>query len=321
MNKKPVLRLSIYLLTTTLIPITIACSRQNVDRSQGTNLSGSMVYNTLKRTYHIHVPSNYNKNKSTPLVVALHGGGGTGKMMDGFTGLSRLSDIKGFIVVYPDAVEKHWNDGRGLHGYRSQRENIDDVGFISTLIDVIANAYPIDLNRVYVTGASNGAMMSFRLACELTNKITAIAPVIGALAENVSKNCNPSRPMPVLIIGGTADPLVPWEGGHVHLFRKKLGIVLSIPDTARFWAMHNQCSQEPKISWEPDTSPDDGTRIRKTVYNNCRDSVEVVLYEVQGGGHTWPNGPQYLPEWIIGVTSQDMDGAEAIWNFFEKFRR
>lgn len=321
MKNKSVLQFPVYLLSMIFILIPSSCSKQNVDNNAGTNLTGSMMYNGLKRTYHIHVPANYNENTSTPLVFALHGGGGTGKRMDRFTGLSRLSDMHGFIAAYPDAVEKHWNDGRGVNKYRSHRENVDDVGFISDLIDAISKDYTIDHKRVYVTGASNGAMMSFRLACELTDKITAIAPVIGSLGENISKKCNPSRPIPVLIIGGTDDPLVPWEGGHVHLFRKKLGIVLSIQDTARFWAIHNECSQEPNVSWEPDTSPDDGTRIRKTVYNKCRHGAEVLLYEIQGGGHTWPKGPQYLPEWIIGVTSQDMDGTEVIWKFFERFQR
>jgi polyhydroxybutyrate depolymerase len=175
----------------------------------------------------------YETNTATPLVFALHGGGGTGKKMNRLTDFNRLSDQHGFIVIYPDAVEKHWNDGRGLTDYRAQRENIDDVGFISNLIDVIAGDYAIDRKRVYVTGASNGAMMSFRLACELTDKITAIAPVIGALGENISEKCTPSKPIPVFIIGGTGDPLVPWNGGHVHLFRKKLGSVLSFPETAR----------------------------------------------------------------------------------------
>jgi len=162
-------------------------------------------------------------------------------------------------------------------------------------------------------------MMSFRLACELTDKITAIAPVIGSFGENISKTCTPSTPIPVLIIGGTGDPLVPWNGGDVHFFRRKLGKVLSFADTTRFWVTHNGCSPDPDIAWQPDVDPEDGTRIRKKVFSQCNQGVNVILYEVQGGGHTWPGGPQYLPEWIIGINSKDMDAAEVIWQFFERF--
>ena len=321
MDKKQLFLKSICLLLGIFIVLSTSCSKQNVNLSPAKNVSGSLMHDGLNRTYLIHVPAIYKTNAATPLVFALHGGGGTGKKMNRFSDFNRLSDQHGFIVIYPDAVEKHWNDGRGLTEYRAQRENIDDVGFISRLIDVIAGDYTIDRKRVYVTGASNGAMMSFRLACELTDKITAIAPVIGAMGVNISQKCAPSRPIPVLIIGGTGDPLVPWNGGHVHFFRKKLGRVLSFPETVRFWTSHNGCSQDPELSWLPDTDPDDGTRIRKKVYSPCRDGVEVILYEIQGGGHTWPGGPQYLPEWVVGLTSRDMDGAEVIWEFFEKFSR
>jgi polyhydroxybutyrate depolymerase len=267
------------------------------------------------------VPALYDSQKPAPLVLALHGGGGTGKRMHRLTGLNTLADRHGFIAVYPDAVDKHWNDGRNLPSYRSQRENIDDVGFISALVEALSDQYAVDRNRVYVTGASNGAMMSFRLACELTHKIAAIAPVIGSMGENISRTCAPSRPIPVLIVGGTGDPLVPWNGGHVHLFRRKLGRVLSFADTARFWVEHNGCSADPDIAWLPDADPEDGTRIRKKVYGQCDQDVKVILYEIQGGGHTWPGGPQYLPEWIIGINSRDMDAGEVIWDFFEGFSR
>lgn len=319
MNKRILLSVTIFLLPVIWIVMSTSCSKQNVNPQPGKNESDSIIHNGLKRTYHIYVPSIHDSKHTAPLVLALHGGGGTGERMSRFTGLNDLADRHGFIAVYPDAVEKHWNDGRGLTDYRSQRENIDDVGFISALIDTLTDRYKVDRKRIYMTGASNGAMMSFRLACELTDKITAIAPVIGALGENISKQCAPSRSIPVLIIGGTGDPLVPWNGGDVHLFRRKLGKVLSFGDTTDFWVSHNGCSQDPAVSWLPDLDPEDGTRIRKKIYRQCHQGVEVILYEIQGGGHTWPGGPQYLPEWVIGITSRDMDGAEVIWGFFEKF--
>lgn len=320
MNKRPMPLIAISLLLGIFLATDIACTQKNVTApAPGRKVSGTIMHGGLKRSYHLYVPALYDSRYPIPLVIALHGGGGTGQRMDKLTGLNALADHHGFLAIYPDAVDKHWNDGRNLTNYRSQRENVDDVGFVSALIDTIAKQYTVDRKRVYVTGASNGAMMSFRLACELTEKITAIAPVIGSLGENISKTCAPSRAMPVLIIGGTGDPLVPWNGGHVHLFRRKLGKVLSFADTTRFWVEHNGCSPVPEISWLPDVDPEDGTHIRKKVYGRCNQGVKVVLYEIQGGGHTWPGGPQYLPEWIIGINSKDMNAGEVIWDFFEGF--
>ncbi len=298
----------------------ISCTKKNVSTHEpGRKSTNTIMHDGIKRMYHLYVPALYNPKNPAPLVFGLHGGGGKGNWMGKFTGLRPLADQHGFIAIYPNAVEKNWNDGRNLKDYRSMRENIDDVGFISALIDTVANQYAIDRKRVYVTGASNGAMMSFRLACELTDEITAIGPVIGSMGENISKTCSPTRPIPVIIIGGTGDPLVPWNGGHVHLFRKKLGRVLSFAETTRSWVEHNGCSPGPDISWLPDVDPEDGTRIRKKVYSQCNQGVKVVLYEIMGGGHTWPGGSQYLPESIVGIVSKDMNAGEVIWDSFEGF--
>jgi polyhydroxybutyrate depolymerase len=310
-----------YILIMAAILGLFSCSRTAANSSTAGNAAGVMPHNGIQRTYRLHVPSSCTREAPVPLVLALHGGGGSGQKMEELSGLSDQSDNDGFIVVYPDAVENHWNDGRGLQNYRSQRENIDDVGFIASLIDALAKIYPVDRKRVYVTGVSNGAMMSYRLACELTDTISAIAPVVGALAANTVKTCSPSGAVAVLIIGGTADPLVPWEGGNIKFFRRKLGNVVSFADTLDFWVSHNRCPQTPEVSWLPDTDPHDGTRVKKTIYRQCTQGVEVALYEIRGGGHTWPSGSQYLPEYLIGKTSRDFKGSEVIWKFFKKFSK
>jgi len=297
------------------------CVRVTVNKKNFVSYRGSILHKGRMRTYLVHIPPSYNEGNLTPLVIALHGGGGDGKRAEKFTLMSQQSDKDGFILVYPDAIEGHWNDGRGVNKYRSHREDIDDVGFISVLIDVLAEDYNIDMKRVYVTGSSNGGLMSNRLACELTDRITAIAPVIGSIAENIAARCPPTRPIPVLMINGTNDPMVPWEGQYVRFGRKNLGKILSIPDTVNFWVSHNGCSPMPEITWESDIDPEDGTRVRKIVYGKCKDGVEVVLYEIQGGGHTWPRSPRYLPKFIFGKTSQDIDANQTIWRFFKKFRR
>jgi len=283
----------------------------------------SITYGGLERSYRIHTPPSYDKMNPLPLLIALHGGGGTGKKMEELTlgGFNKLSDREGFIVVYPDGIEKHWNDGRENVSYRAHREKVDDVGFLSALIDALMKERNIDRNRIYVTGISNGAMMSFRLACELSQKITAIAPVAGAMPENLPFQCSPSRRIQVLMISNTNDRLVPWEGGDIRFIRKTFGRALSVPETVKYWVNHNQCSSSPAVSMEPDRDPKDGTRVRQEVYGSCGEGTRVILYAIEGGGHTWPGGHQYLPEWMIGKTSRDIDANEVIWNFFKEGKR
>lgn len=288
------------------------------------NFTESMTAGGLERTYLIHIPPSYDLSKSVPLLIALHGGGGTGQNMVKLTrgGFDKISDAKGFIVVYPNGIEKHWNDGRSEEEarYRSHKENIDDVGFISALIDSLVKKRNIDPNRVYVTGMSNGATMSYRLACELAGKIAAIAPVAGNIPRNLILSCFPSVPVSVLAINNTNDPLMPFAGGDVTgpYGMKKLGKVLSAQESIGFWVSINKCSIVPDTKYEPDADPGDGTRILKESYTGGNNGSEVILYVIEGGGHTWPGGFPYLGERVIGKTSRDMDAAEVIWDFFEK---
>ena len=296
----------------------VGCTRSRTQPDDRGILKKSISLNGLKRSYLLYLPSSYHQSTAAPLVVALHGGGGTGKKVDKLLHLNSLADQHGFIVAYPDAVDHHWNDGRGVKKYRSQRENVDDVGFISGMIDTISGDFSIDHKRVYVTGASNGAMMSFRLGCELSYKITAIAPVIGSMPENIVAECAPTKPMPLMMINGTDDPLVPWEGGYVHVYRKKMGKIISVRQTIDFWVTHNGCSPDPQIRKLPDTDPEDGTSVQKHIYRQCRDGADVVLYEIIGGGHTWPGGYQFLPEFLIGKTNRDFNATKTIWDFFNE---
>jgi len=286
----------------------------------------SITHDGLERTYRIHIPPSFNKTIQMPLVLALHGGMGTAEDMEEqltLSGFNNLSDKEGFIVVYPDGIEKHWNDGRKNVSYRTHQEKIDDVGFISALIDNITEEFNIDPGRVYVTGMSNGAMMSYRLACEIPEKIAAIAPVTGAIPEDIVPQCSPSKPVSVLAISGTDDPLVPWEGGDItSLFlHKPLGKVLSVPDSVNYWVIHNNCPPIPNITWLPDLDPGDDTRVRREIYGESDERTKVILYAIEGGGHTWPDGLQYLSESRIGKTCHDINANEIIWEFFRELER
>jgi polyhydroxybutyrate depolymerase len=290
----------------------------------GSDQRTSILHDSLKRTYIIHFPSFYDKSGKLPLLIALHGRGGNSESMILVSrkGFNKMADKDGFIVVYPDGIELNWNDGRMDEeaNDRAHRENIDDVGFISSLIDSMIKDYNIDPKRVYVTGISNGAIMSYRLACELSHKITAIAPVDGNIPYLLLNKCSPSEPVSVLAINNVNDPLVPFEGGEIfgHFHRVRLGKVLSVNESIEFWVNRNMCSISGVIIEEPDRDPKDGTRVKRTEYLNGINGTEVILYSVEGGGHTWPGGFQYLPAWIIGKTSRDIDANEVIWSFFKR---
>jgi len=278
---------------------------------------GSMVFEGRKRTFLVHKPLLTGPAPRRPLVVVLHGGGGTGRAVAQLTGFSALADSAGFVVVYPYAVNGHWNDGRNVPQFRSQRENVNDVGFIAALIDSLVEKLNVDPKRVYATGMSNGAIMCYRLAGELSEKIAAIAPVAGALAEPYAGTCRPSRPVSVLALNGTEDRLVPYEGGEVGLFAQR-GRVISVAKTIEFWVKANDCSAEPVVSWI-DADPNDGVRIKQEVYAGGRDGSEVILYTVVGGGHTWPAGA--VRPRRFGRRAQDLDATRVIWEFCRRHQR
>jgi polyhydroxybutyrate depolymerase len=261
----------------------------------------------LRRTYQLFVPPSYDGSKAVPLVLALHGRGGDSLGMRDLTSLNQLAEREGFIVVYPDGYEKSWADGRGTTP--ADEAGINDVGFISSLIDKLSRGYQIIPEQIYATGMSNGGHMSYRLACELSEKIAAVAPVAASLSENLAANCSPQRPVPVLQIHGTADPIRPYEGGEAR------GMVLSAPASVAFWGSKNGCSSEPSSTNLPDTAQD-GTTVTLTSYSGCQQGADVQHYIVVEGGHTWPGGLQYLPERMVGKTSQDINASEVIWKFF-----
>ncbi|MGD2247480.1 MAG: alpha/beta fold hydrolase [Candidatus Methanofastidiosia archaeon] len=281
----------------------------------------SLVVDGITRTYSINVPRACTESVPVPLVIALHGGGGSSNNMANLTAFNAVSDTYGFIVVYPNGIENHWNDGRNLEKYKTQKDDIDDVHFISVLIDVICEQYTIDKNSIYVTGISNGAMMSCRIACELSEKIAAIAMVVGSMPAHLVDTCAPASPVSVLLIAGTNDPLVPFEGGEITLGGQKYGEVKSMYDTVHYWVEHNGCSETPEVTWLPDINPDDGCRVRRDIYTNGKNGTEVMFYCIEGGGHTWPGGPQYAAVRIIGKTCYDFDASEIIWRFFDEHHK
>ncbi|MCU0455831.1 MAG: hypothetical protein MUE74_05965 [Bacteroidales bacterium] len=282
----------------------------------------SFRFDNLERKYHVYSPPGNNRYSKPPLVIVLHGRGGTGESMALVTrkGFNRLADRDGFIVAYPDGIELNWNDGRMDEeaNDRAHRQNIDDVGFISALIDTLVRDYNIDPGRVYITGMSNGAIMSYRLACELSGRIAAIAPVDGSLPHLLYGECLPVAPVSVLAINNVNDPLVPYHGGIIYTSIRKLnlGMVLSVDESVGFWAKRHRCREAAAVTELPDLDPKDGTRVIRKEFTDCIMGTRVILYSIDGGGHTWPGGLQYIPAFIIGKTCRDIDACQVIWDFF-----
>ncbi len=291
------------------------------------------------RDYKIYIPGSYDKLRPMPVVIVLHGGGGNPWTLNPITCpdgdpqnpkcMDKLAEREGFILVYPSGIEnpdveevRSWNAGGGRQGYACVSgyacgQGIDDVAYIKALLDNLDQVVNIDKTRVYAAGISNGAAMTHRLACEMAGRITAIAPISYGNQYSAVDSCTPSRSMPVIEFHGTADPFAPYEGGVVNLPFGLSGKVIPIQTTIEDWAARNGCSTSSTIELA-DISNDD-TTVTKISFNNCRNNADIVLYRINNGGHTWPDGQQYSPPGLIGNVTRDINANELMWEFFQRY--
>lgn len=269
-----------------------------------------LVCDGLTRTCSVHVPPGYDGSRAFPLVLVLHGMSGDGAGMERLTHFNTVADQGGFIVAYPDGYERRWTFGKlPLIG------GIDDVDFIAALIAALSGDLSLDQARIYAVGMSNGGGLIDLLICRRADLFAACVIVSATIAAFMQHICRPSRPVSVLMIHGTSDPLIPFEGGG-----RRRKVLLSVHATAQHWARVAGCATVPVVSYLPDVARD-GTRVRREVYSGGPDGAEVVSYVIEGGGHTWPGGIAYLPERLIGRTSRQMDASQVIWDFFQRHTR
>jgi polyhydroxybutyrate depolymerase len=275
----------------------------------------SLLHAGMKRTLRVYVPEG--RDTLLPLILVLHGGGGNGGGMEWLTrrGFNRIADRDGAIVAYPDGIDHGWNDGRsGLRSGAAARA--DDLGFLRSLPQALTALHAVDAARVYVTGISNGGMMSYRLACDAAEVFAAAAPVAASMSVDLAPSCHPARAMPLLIMNGVDDPIMPWNGGVIRVLWMMRGTVLSSEDSAVRWLALDHCGAlEPQAVIE--ANPADGTAAAPRSAR-CAHGGEVRLYEIRGGGHTWPKGEPYLTSRIVGRVSQALDANETIWAFFRR---
>lgn len=253
----------------------------------------------VERSYLLHLPSERAAGASMPLLLVFHGAGGESGGMAEHTGLSAAGTERGYAVVYPDGIGRRWNDGR------VRSSGPDDVGFIRLLLDSLTRELPVDSSRIYAAGISNGAGLAYRIACELPGTLAAIAPVAGAPAAALEERCAATSPVSVISFRGTRDRQMPYDGGPV----------LSAPRSAALFAEVNGCPSPPEVVAEPDTVTD-GTRVRRSAYTSCRDGHEVVLYTIEGGGHTWPGGPPVGSR--VGRVTRELDATRTMLDFFDR---
>lgn len=265
-----------------------------------------------RRTYLVHVPTTYDAQTPMPAVLVFHGLGLNASRMVPFTRLNEKADQAGFITVYPEGIGvgvfRGFNAG-GLDGPLAAGFP-NDVTYVTRLLDDLESLLNIDSRRVFATGMSNGAMMCYRLAAELSHRIAAIAPVAGTMAVGLGK---PKRPIPVIHFHGTADNIVPF-GGPPEEAAEFLQIK-SVEETVQFWAQVNHCRSQATVVPVDNTS-DDGTNVTRSRYAAPSGEVRVVLYTIHGGGHTWPGQPP--PRVFLGKSTEDISANDLIWEFFQK---
>lgn len=275
----------------------------------------SITVDGVERTYLLHLPETGTLIYRLPLVVVLHGHGGTGKQIMKESGFNKLSDRDRFIAVYPDGLDKAWSDIRIKKG---KDEINDDAKFISRLIDTLYKEYSIDTSRVFATGMSNGGFFSFYLALKLSNKFLAIAPVCANITKGLKDFYKPEYPVSLMLICGTEDPLVKYDGGKIGFkWGKSRGNSISTDETISIFKKLNKCNDKAKTEDIPDVVSDDKCYAAKYTYSGGINNTEVVLIKITNGGHTWPRGSQSLPKKIVGNTCKDFNGADMIWEFFK----
>jgi len=287
------------------------------------DLEKTILVDGAEREYILHIPSGYPfASPPIPLLIVLHGGGGSASRMVNFSGFNDISDREKFFVVYPNGQNKQWRDGRIG---KDLPKKYDDVKFISDLIDTLSANYNIDRERVFSTGISNGGFMSIYLAYKLSSKIKAIAPVCANIPANLKDEFTFPDPVSMLLINGTDDPLVKYDGGWIGfregLFKKGTrGKSVSTDETIQVWNKILGCDAQPVVETIPDKDADDDCTAEKFIYKNCQEQTQLVLIKITGGGHTWPGGVQYLPKAIVGPVCRDFNASEMIWQFFRNLR-
>jgi polyhydroxybutyrate depolymerase len=273
-------------------------------------------YEGLDRSYSVYTPRIL--SAPTTVVLGLHGARGDGLRFRKWTAraLEFLADQHGFLVVYPDGYDRQWNDCRRAGKPPDATQRVDDVGFIVAMIDRLAQELGRRITRVFAVGFSSGGHMGFRLALERPWLVTAVAAFGAHMPAPSDSLCRESgRPVPVLIVSGTADPINPYAGGRLSLEGRDLGPVLSADETAVYFARLAGLEYGPRVEALPDRDGDPATQVVSRTWVRPDGGPQVRLVVIQGGGHTIPGTPAVLPA-FLGRVSAEFDAVAEAWRFF-----
>lgn len=289
-----------------LLLMAVSCRREAGGMTEGETLH-TLAHNGAERSYILHTPPGLDSSVPAPLVFMLHGGGGNAENAVRMSEMDAVAEEHGFLVVYPNGSGRFednlftWNAG-SCCGF-AQENNADDVGFIRAIAEDLQNSAAIDPKRIYAAGMSNGAMLSYRLACEASDLFAAVAPVAGTL--NFSP-CQPSQPVAVIHFHGAADEHVPFDGGRGAESASGADFV-SVQDSLDFRIAFNGCDSQPQTNSFED--------VQHQVWGGCADSSSVELYTIIGGKHAWPGSPR--PGWAGGdAPTQSISASNLMWEFF-----
>ena len=288
------------------------------------NLSAKQILNHEgePRSYRVYVPDTLPQTPSAA-VLLLHGYGENADQLMGITGQKApyrlwipIADRENLILIIPDGLvspdgKQGWNDARNI----DTNPDSNDVDFLLKLVETVAESYPIDFNQVYVTGTSNGGHMALRLAAEVPEKFAAAAAIAAANPDPIFGR-KPQHAISVLLMNGTNDRFLPYDGGDVIDNRGK---VQSTDDSIQYWVTHNNCEETPRSVQYANRSSVDRCTASRTTYRNATTDVEVALVRILGGGHTEPSIQQPYSRLflgIVGAQNQDIEMADEIWNFF-----
>jgi len=267
-------------------------------------IKGSFDFEGQEREHLVFIPDDYTDTNIYPLVIFLHGYGDAPQGAMEYTRFNQVGNTNNFMIVYPSGIP-NWNSGIGDNP-TSSTPDVNDVGYIEALIDNLSNSYRVDLSKIYATGFSNGGFMAYKLACQLSHRIAAVASVSGVMSTSTLENCNPSRPIPVLHIHGTKD---------IYVFIDGLKEWLSVEETILYWTNFNNCDIS-EMTVLQDSDPTDDCTVEKYSYENCTNNSNVTYYKIIDGGHTWPgSGPVTYQN-----TNLDINASLEIWNFFKDFQ-
>lgn len=273
----------------------------------------SNLYLNTPRTYLVYVPPSYDPEQPIPLVIALHGRPGTGGGIAYLYDMNWVARENGFVVVYPDGIENAWNYTRGVPNFWDP--HVDDTEFFRLLVDDLARDLSIDFDRLYVTGFSNGGFMTQRVACEDPERYAAFAEGGSGMFPYFEQLCEDQPPVPMLVMHGTKDRSIPWNG----IVQDGVVLSWSVPDTAIFWAMHDQCDpKQTDYSIIPSKSDEPTTLVYRYVFQGCAPGTEVLYYVIEGGGHNLPGTVDRLSADIADEVNMDIHAGQEIWTFFSQ---